>query len=302
MNAYRLLGDRTVRRIADLRHRPFSIDGPEDERTYDLVVCAVFRNDARFLREWIEFHRLVGADKFVLFDNHSVDDFRSVLRPYVESGIVSLHRLPRVRASYPFYRALQLRAYDACVDRYRERARWIACIDPDEFLNPQEGDSVVDLLRDFEVHPALAVHWVMFGPSGHVLRPDSLVLDAYTACAAGGSHRVKVIVDPRRTRRFLSPHHAEYVAGEPAVNEQGVPVPGGEASPPTVARIRINHYFTRSVEDFLEKYVANDGQKTGHKGLAELPHAEREYSSDVDTSIQRFLPRLDAALRGGAGT
>ena len=122
MNAHRLLGDRTIRRIADLRHRPFSIDGPPDERTHDLVVCAVFRNEARFLREWIEFHRLVGADKFVLFDNHSVDDFRSVLRPYVESGIVSLHHLPRVRASYPLYRALQLRAYDACVERYRERA------------------------------------------------------------------------------------------------------------------------------------------------------------------------------------
>jgi hypothetical protein len=296
VNASTLIGDRTIRRIADLRHRPFSIDGPTDGRSYDLVVCGVFRNDARHLREWIEFHRLVGADKFVLFDNHSVDDYLSVLRPYVESGIVSLHHLPRVRASYPFYRALQLRAYDACVERYRDRARWIACIDPDEFLNPQDRDSIVDLLADYEEHPALAVHWVMFATSGHVLRPDALVLDAYTACAAGGNHRVKVIVDPRRTRRFLSPHHAEYVAGATAVNELGVAVADGESRPPTVSRIRVNHYYTRSVEDFLAKYVANDGRRTGHKGLVELPHAEREYSSDVDTSIQRFLPRLRTAL------
>ena len=299
VNAYRVIGDRAVRRIADVRHRPFDLDEPDDGRSYELVLCAVFRNDARFLREWIEFHRLVGVEKFVLFDNHSVDDFRSVLRPYVDSGLVSLHRLPRVRASYPFYRALQLRAYDACVDRYRGRARWIACIDVDEFLNPQTGDSVVDLLGDFAAHPALAVHWVMFGPSGRVLRPDAPVIDAYTRCAVGGSARVKVIVDPRRTQRFISPHHASYTGGALAVNERGEPVAGGESEPPAVTRIRINHYYTRSVEDFLAKYAANDGAKTGHKGLRELAYAEREYSSGVDTSIRRFLPRLEAALRGG---
>lgn len=291
----------TARRLAGLRHRPFSIpaDPADAGRSYQLAVCAVFRNDADDLREWIEFHRLVGVEKFILFDNNSVDNFESVLSPYVASGMVSLHRLPRIRANFQFYRTVQLHAYNACLEQYRERARRIAFLDIDEFLNPQVVDSVVTFLAEYEAHPAVAVHWVMFATSGHILRPDGLATAAYTACAIKGNHRVKVIVDPRRTLEFLSPHHARYTGGAFAVNELGEPVPGNAAEPPTVSRIRINHYFTRSVEDFLRKYVRNEGYKSGHKNLRELTHAEREYASEVDTSIQRFLPRLRAALENG---
>ena len=39
--------------------------------------------------EWIEFHRLVGVERFFLYDNGSTDDHREVLAPYVEEGIVT---------------------------------------------------------------------------------------------------------------------------------------------------------------------------------------------------------------------
>jgi hypothetical protein len=297
-DTYRRARQQAVRRLAAWRHRPFSISrSPADEgRSYEFMMCATFRNDADYLREWIEYHRALGAEKFVLFDNSSVDDFRSVLDPYVASGVVSLHHLPRSRPTYEFYRRVQLHAYDACLDQYRDRARWIAFLDLDEFLNPLEAGSLPELMADFESYPALAVHWVMFSSSGYILQPDSLVTEAYTACDAKGSHRVKVIVDPRRTVRFLSPHHAQYADGALAVNELEAPVAGDEAYPPTVSRVQVNHYYTRSVEEFLRKYRRNLGYKSGHKNLAELVKAERDYAADTDTSIQRFVPALRAAL------
>jgi hypothetical protein len=295
---YRRVRHQAVRTLAAWRHRPFAISRhPSDEgRSYAFMVCATFRNDADYLREWIEYHRVLGAEKFVLFNNNSVDDFRSVLDPYVTSGLVSLHHLPWNRPTYEFYRRVQLHAYDACLEQYRDRARWIAFLDLDEFLNPLEAGSLLELMEDYASHPALAVHWVMFSSSGHVLQPESLVTEAYTACDAKGSHRIKVIVDPRRTVRFLSPHHAEYADGALAVNELGDPVANDEAHPPTVSRVQVNHYYTRSVEEFLRKYLRNQGYKSGHKNLGELVKAERDYSADADTSIQRFVPAVRAAL------
>ena len=292
------LRPRAARALASVRHRPFSIPRPtlDAGRSSQLGACAIFRNDAAHLGEWIEFHRLVGVEKFILFDNHSVDDFQSVLAPYIASGLVSLHQLPKVHANYQFYLTVQVHAYNTCLERYRDHFRWMAFLDVDEFLNPQHTDSVVELLQEYEDYPALAVHWVLFSTSGHLLRPGLLTTAAYTRCAAKGSHRVKVIVDPQRTVKLLSPHHARYVGGALAVNELREAVTHGAAEPPTVSRIRINHYFTRSVEDFVHKFIGNEGYKTGHKGLTELIKAEREYATDIDTSIQRFLPQLRAAL------
>ena len=38
-----------------------------------LAICAVYRNEAPYLREWIEFHRLVGVERFFLYNNRSTD-------------------------------------------------------------------------------------------------------------------------------------------------------------------------------------------------------------------------------------
>jgi len=55
-----------------------------------LSICGIYRDEAFYLREWIEFHRLVGVERFYLYDNFSEDNHREVLAPYIESGIVVL--------------------------------------------------------------------------------------------------------------------------------------------------------------------------------------------------------------------
>ncbi|MDR2769872.1 MAG: glycosyltransferase family 92 protein, partial [Rickettsiales bacterium] len=51
------------------------------------IICMV-RDEAPYLREWIEYHRLAGVSRFYLFDNESKDDIRRILQPYVDEGLV----------------------------------------------------------------------------------------------------------------------------------------------------------------------------------------------------------------------
>ena len=57
-------------------------------------MCAIYRDEAAYLREWVEFHRVVGVERFYLYDNHSVDDHRHALAPYIADGTVVLHDWP----------------------------------------------------------------------------------------------------------------------------------------------------------------------------------------------------------------
>jgi hypothetical protein len=76
---------------------------------YRLVIGAIFRDEARFLDEWVAFHHARGVEHFYLYDNGSSDDVQSVLAPWLARGVVTLIPWPR--------RPGQKGAYRDCVRR-----------------------------------------------------------------------------------------------------------------------------------------------------------------------------------------
>ncbi len=250
-----------------------------------LAMVGFFKNEAPYLQEWIEFYRLLGAETIYLYNNNSTDKYRKVLGPYLKRGIVRLHRWPR----YPGH----VDAYNHCLKTYGSFHRWMGFVDLDEFLFPLKGDSLTTLLAEYEEFAALAVHWVFFGTSGHILRPKDAVTKAYLRSQGVPNRHVKLLLQPSKTVKFTSSHVAEYKDGLFAVNERKERVEGAKSEPATVERVRINHYWTRSVEDFLMRKMPN-GISTGGPARApnELLHAERKYDVVEDTAVLRFVPRL----------
>lgn len=58
-----------------------------------VAVCAVATHEDQFLPEWLTWHRLVGVDRFYLFDNHPSLEMRRLLRPWIQEGSVVLYEL-----------------------------------------------------------------------------------------------------------------------------------------------------------------------------------------------------------------
>jgi Glycosyltransferase family 92 len=106
--------------------------------------------------------------------------------------------------------------HPACLKTYRHCARWIAFIDIDEFLYAREDDSLLNALRRYEQFPAVAVNWLMFSASGHILKPGGLVIENYTRCQLGGNKHARLIVNPSKTES-MSVHEAKFSNGQCAV-------------------------------------------------------------------------------------
>jgi hypothetical protein len=117
-------------------------------------------------------------------------------------------------------------AYNACLRTYRHHARWLAFIDIDEFLYAKENDSLLNVLRRYEQFPAVAINWLMFSSSGHILKPEGLVIENYTCCQVARNKHVRLIVNPLKTERLVSAHEAIFYDGHYAVNEQKIEVRG----------------------------------------------------------------------------
>ena len=253
--------------------------------SHRLSVCAIVRDEAPYLAEWIEFHRLVGVESFYLYDNGSQDGTEEVLAPYRAAGVVQLKSWPQ--------RPGQLAAYKDCLAERGAESQWIAFLDADEFLFPTVADDLCSVLAEFEDHPAVAVNWLLFGSSGHRSRPPGLQIEAFTRRAPEGYdvHRhVKCIVRPERTMEALSPHHFRFAAGAVAVAETGRPVTGPLAPEISVARLRINHYFTRSLEEAEAKRLRGRADTTAARSPEDMAAHDRGEVEDL--TIRRFVPAL----------
>jgi hypothetical protein len=257
-----------------------------------LSIAAIYRNEAPYLREWIEFHKLVGVERFFLYNNESTDDHREVLAPYIDEGLV-------VREDFPGFPP-QLECYQHCIETHRHDARWMAYIDVDEFLFSPTWQPVSEVLRDYEQHPGVAVNCVVFGTSGHQTPPPGLVLENYTrrlGLERPRTRAVKAIVHPARTERVgRSAHYFIYHDRAKAVDELHRRTPGHMSESASVERLRINHYFTRSQEERMRKLAAprvDNGEPKTSEGVDER---DRRLNEEPDDLIWHYLPALREAL------
>jgi hypothetical protein len=255
-----------------------------------LSVCAIYRDEAPYMAEWIEFHKLVGVERFFLFNNLSSDDHRDVLALYVEEGTVVLEDWPGDSPEFP----AQAKCNFHCVEQHRHETRWLAFIDLDEYLFSPLGCPVSDLLWEFEYAAALWVSRPEFGASGHRTKPPGLVIESYTRRADNPEMQMKRIVDPKRVLR--AGLHDPY-GGAPSVNTGHEPVRRPKRAP-VLDKLRLNHYITKSEEEALvkaQRIRASDGKpQIGLK--RNLPAVLERLDQLTDTTIQMYVPALREAM------
>lgn len=253
------------------------------------AICAIFRDEAPYLKEWIEFHIQEGAQHFYLYDNFSTDNPEHVLRPFVNHGVVTLINWP-VR----FVDRGQEKAYDDCIKRSKSTCRWLVFIDIDEFLfSPQSN--VSSILQTMTEFPAVAVNTICYGTNGNLKYTDQPVIDRFTRRAPLWWKRNlqrKIILQPKSTLRAITPHRFEFLVTGGTVNLKGVleakdkrllprfiyrlskqiisyrlivkmlpswvallldPYGGLKPHFGGVTKLRINHYVLRSREEYFEK-------------------------------------------------
>ena len=84
----------------------------------ELAIGAIMKDEGPYLKEWLDFHILVGVTKFYLYDNDSSDNTKEILKPYIKQGIVEYNYWPG--------KAMQMPAYHDILQKHSFDTRWLA--------------------------------------------------------------------------------------------------------------------------------------------------------------------------------
>ncbi|MBQ6131231.1 MAG: glycosyltransferase family 92 protein [Selenomonadaceae bacterium] len=261
---------------------------------YDLAVVAIFKNEGRYLKEWLDYHLLAGVDHFYLYNNDSSDDYKEILAPYVEENLVTLTELPGKMMQYP--------AYNDAIDKYRFECRYMAFIDLDEFIFPKTNQSIVtvvdEILNDIPHAAGLGINWQCFGSNGHETADYSRgVLERFTRRAPrdwsshieGGNFQKKVIDNPRLIHCRTNPHFSFYFYGKSDANSNGEYISTWYGNKPILAdKIVINHYKTKSKEEYRETKMQRGFATSDINPYNEERFAESDRNEVFDDGILKY--------------
>jgi len=253
---------------------------------HELAVCTIFREESPFLSEWLAFHCAVGVTHFYLYNNGSTDDFDSVLEPWRNKGLISLIDWPGA--------VQQLAVYTHCVRAAQTTCEWVAFIDVDEFLFSPRATDIRPILRQYRDLPGLVVWEAFFGSGGHSQRPPTPVTLTYRHRAPLAGSTVKTIANPRFVYK-VGVHEFKFW-GAQALDTARRPVAANAV--PVVDMLRINHYWSRSLEDLNTKIARGDASIDAIRGAPWHYAFEQNLNVERDETIlpiARAVPEISAA-------
>ncbi|GDZ95224.1 methyltransferase FkbM family protein [Planktothrix agardhii CCAP 1459/11A] len=294
-----VLADQTCVKLGVVHFQPteqkwsvVSVANAKSRKQCELSICAIMKNEAPYLMEWLEFHKLVGVERFYLYNNNSTDETLNIIEPYIKSGQVILH-------NWPFSPGQQTLAYEHCLGTYCFESQWIAFIDLDEFLYPTEHQNLRDILKEFSGVPAVGVNMLYFGTSGHLTRPDGLQIENFTMRGTDDfkdNKMIKSIVRPDLVLPPTCPHFFPPINPQTyGVTENQQPLLSSVAAEVSVQKLRINHYCTRSRADMIQKAMRGSAIFLWPISLEGLEDLNRNDIQDL--TIQRFVIPLKQSLQ-----
>lgn len=286
--------------------RPFLLRKPSYGKEYAISICAIFKNEGRFLKEWIEYHLLVGVDHFFLYNNESTDNYLEVLQPYIDKQIVTLIEYPG--------QCMQLKAYEDFYDRYAKRTQWVSFLDIDEFICPNSCLSIKEWIKSYERFPVVLIYWKMFGTSGQMTHDnEKLVIEQYHVCWKTIYHVGKCFVntdyaiancdkvwfhEPEVYYPLFGFRIRVYPVNQfkrVSINELSRNIESINRDTP----IQINHYWSKAWDVYDAKRQLTDVMKKNNpkKNISYFLSHEHK-NSDTDYNIYKFLMELKLKMRG----
>lgn len=260
---------------------------------YNISIMAIFQDEAEYLKEWIDYHALIGVEHFYLYNHNSTDDHLKVLSPYIEKGIVDYTDYSQ--PGFP-----QNKAIKDALSKSKGETKWLAVIDIDEFFLPKKHKDLLDFLSNYEDYGGVSVNWQCFGTSyTPYIPPGELMLEHLTFKALPlfewNSH-VKCIVCPERVKDVVNTHcfiyHQPYFAVRPNKAKQA----HSHESPIQTDLIVLNHYWTRD-ENFFYNIKVPRCQKL--KGWSrEYTESHNNLMNEVEDRVlvEKYIERLKYSI------
>lgn len=232
------------------------------EQQFKTAICIIIKNEQEYLKEWIDYHLNLGFTDIHIYEDRGSTSHADIIKDYPNVLLHTtedkeINRILSIEGS-----ARQKSLYDYFCIAYKSKYDRVAFIDIDEFITFADGYNLEMLCNEFEDDTAVLLNWKMIGASGYISKPELPTVEAYTVEGkflpgdTGWAYKSFVNLQKYTTMKNL--HFADG-----AVNTDHKE----SILDLKYDKVWINHYFTKSWEDWCNRIFKRGGTLNGHRTL-----------------------------------
>lgn len=266
-----------------------------------LTVGTLWKNENYYALDFIRYHRVVGVEHFVIFNNAESYDFSLEELLKNEKDVEIIRFSPQVQQ-------LHQEAWGQLIQFNQNKTKWLALIDADQCLVPVKTDDVREVLKDYEDYASLQINWKAFGSSYQEVKLPGSVYERFLLCGTPNNiynYHTQFICQPNRTLpiKVNEPHYPLLPPGEISVNTNKEEISADKViglnpntplsfNVPTLHDVLwVAHYTNKSKEEWIFKNSKGRADIIGEK-MPFNQFDEYEYVCNMDRE-ERVLKLWD---------
>jgi hypothetical protein len=248
---------------------------------YYLSVIAIFKNEKMAINEWLDHYISEGVEHFYLIDNDSDDNYKINEKYYNKIDIVFDKIKHEQQYLYNFH----------FLDRSKNESEWVIIVDLDEFLYAKEG-TIYDYLKSLpDIIEQVSIPWKIFGSSGFIHQPDSIVNNFIYRCKNEGKIEVKSIIRTKYLIKYnmhnsIVKSNNRFYIDRYYVNDHYLNV---DENLINQSILQLNHYIIQSFEYFRKiKMTRGAADTIKHNNIRDIHYFNEKdkYSDIIDNELR----------------
>lgn len=227
------------------------------------AICVLIKDENDYLKEWLDHHFNLGIDEIFLYEDYGSKSHLDIVKPYgdrvhLNSIDIMFNSDDESKNIINTGERVQVLLFEYFPKMYKNDFDWILFIDLDEFLILKKP--LQELLEKYDDKSSIYLRWRWYGASGHVKKQIGNVVDNFTkyiSTTYNWGLNFKSFINCKNFKGWeRTIHKAE--GGEYPLSDYG----DHEAF--------INHYFTKSWEEWKTKILSRGDTLPGHRKIEEF--------------------------------
>jgi len=270
------------------------------------TLVATVKNEGPYLWEWVAYHKSIGFDNIVIFQNDSNDMTHGILHEMRSAGLISYfynNAEPNMHQIQAYTRATKTAAY--------RQSDWILALDLDEFLTIKTPEGT--LQSWFNKLPSadyIVVNWRLFGSSYQNIPNFDLTTTRFHRADPDGvlsKNRpwgYKTMFRPKRFVRAgvhkplpIDPNKDFKIINASGLRSDKFVIDDWRSTDPKNRNLaQINHYIVRDAQSFVLK--AARGRAHQIENNVHFSYWNKfNMNHDVDTTVFHWENKLRTKMR-----
>ena len=265
-----------------------------------VCVCTLGKNENRYIREFVELYHNYSVDKIYLYDNNDIDGerFDDVIGEYINNGFVEIIDWRGVKGTSTYYGIM-----NSCYQTYHNNYDWQIFYELDEFLYLKDYQNIKSYLiqNKFNKCQSIQLNWVHMSDNNQIYYENKSLNERFPK---PGKNVVKnkqnkicfIKTMIRGNLKNINITHNHFLSKNlKACNGFGRKsrVKGFLSLEPDYEYYYIKHYYSKTVQEFIEKIERGDLLRGNSNDIIEWAIEKFFYINNItETKIKYIQNKL----------